>query len=175
MPYIRMAALMLAMSTLAAAGCGGSKSNSSSSASSTQTGASNAAASKSSTGTKTLTRAELIAQGDAICRRLTLQLRSPALDDNSLHTVGTTSVPEVALYRTAYNELSALTPPSTMTREWKVFVADMSKFPRELKTMGQFALAKNLNATNNVETEIGEVQRHRFAIARRNGLIECAE
>lgn len=179
MPYTRLVALTLAITTLTVAGCGGSNSNKPSQKASAQTGASNVAETQPSTPTprrtKPLARTELIKRGDAICRQLNQRLRSPSLRDNSLYTVGVTSVPTVSYYRAAFTELRSLTPPVAMANAWKTIVADVDKASGEIATMGRFALDNDSASTVRVEIKLGQTQRHRFTIARHNGFTDCGE
>jgi hypothetical protein len=180
MPHTRLIALALAATTLAAAGCGGSSTRSSSSPKTP------ASAERPVTGTPTsptpskasvpsgpLTRADLIARADAICKRLNLRARS--ITTTSLRTVGTTALTVAGYYRTALTELHKLTPSASMAGAWRALLADIAPVPSEATVMGRYALDNDIKSTVRVETHLGKIQRRRIALARHAGFKDCAE
>jgi hypothetical protein len=146
----RWAALALAVTTLTtASGCG-----------------------KSS---KPLTRAELIAKADDICRRVNGKLKSSNNTINN-HADIARIIPRLASFeQTALAELSKLVPPASMADDWKMIIAGAQTLADNTAKLGEYAKANKLKAARGLITSSQKVQHQTLAIAKRDGFKECSE
>jgi hypothetical protein len=184
MSHTRLVVFVLAASTVAVAGCGGSKTTSSQSKasvpaeqsaqtqqSSTQTESSTST--ESATAGKPLAHTALVAKADAICRHLNMQAATISI--KSPQDIARTA-PQLAIYyRTALTDLRKLTPPAAIAGDWKAIVADVQTLANEIVTVGKYAADNDPASMTRVDKNVTNVQRHRFAIAKRDGFKDCAE
>jgi hypothetical protein len=165
-----IAALVLATVMLAASGCGGSSKSSHQAASSTQAPASGNV--ESSASKAPLSRAELIAKADAICKdlnakRSTIVLRSVA--DYARY------LPQAAAYyRAAIVELDKLNPPASMSRDWQTIIKADRIIAVNTAKVGEDAKAKKIAAIRPLYAATAPIQKHRLATAQRDGFKYCS-
>ncbi len=114
-----LAAAALVTLAVAVAGCGGSSA-------------------------KPLTRAELTAQANAICKTVTAKLASKTINnEKDIARVA----PELASFeQSALTKLSKLVPPAELANDWKQFVADAETLAENTAKLGEYAKANNLKA-----------------------------
>jgi hypothetical protein len=177
MPRTRLAALALAATTVAVAGCGGSTKSSSQTTASSGTPPESVShtdsVAQSKAPTKQLTRAELIARGDEICarvnaRRNAITIRTPA--DVAL------LVPLAAYERTAFDELGNLTPPASMAADWKIIVATAQALAEDTGKAGETAGKTNAQAAaHGPLMAFRQAQQLLSVTAARAGFKDCAE
>jgi hypothetical protein len=142
----RLAAVALTTATLVVAGCGGSEA-------------------------KPLTRAELTAKANAICK--TVAGKFATKDINNKQEIARV-VPELAAFeQTALTELSKLIPPANLANDWKQFVAGAGTLAENTAKLGEYARANNLKAAGGLIASSEAVQRQMRATAKRDGIAEC--
>jgi hypothetical protein len=142
-----LAAVVLAATTLAASGCGSSP--------------------------KPLTRAELTAKANAICKTVTVRLaKSSIKTQRDIARVA----PELASFeQTALAELSKLVPPAELANDWKQFVAGAQTLAENTLKLGEYAKANNLKGAKGLITSSQAVQQQMTATAKRDGLKDCEQ
>jgi hypothetical protein len=142
-----LAAIMLAATALTASGCGKSA--------------------------KPLTRAQLIAKGDAICRRINRKLASTNIkSEQDIARVA----PKLASYeQEALADLGRLVPPASMADDWKVIVAGAQTLADNVAKLGEYAKANNLKAGRALIVSSEKVQRELQTTAKRDGFKDCSQ
>jgi hypothetical protein len=144
----RLAALALAATTLAASGCGGSTSSS-----------------------KSLTRLELVARGDAVCRRVNAKLAATTIRSKRDYA-------RLAVYeQAAVAEMRKLTPPASMANGWRQVVTGAQTLANATAKIGEYSLAdafRGTPATRSAYTAAAEGTRQMVAAAQREGFKDCA-
>jgi len=172
------AALALAATTLAASGCGGSPSTGSTDtstsatpSSSTATGTTTTAATETTSG-KPMTRAEiLIAKAGAICGRI--KARHRALNFKTQQDIAR-EIPLFASYQQAVlTELSKLTPPTSMTHEWKRFAAATQALANDTTRLGEYVKTNRFSATGPILARINKDESDVKTHAARDGIVGC--
>lgn len=149
MPRVSLVLPML-LSFVAITGCGGS----------------------SSPKTPPLTRSELIARGDVICKRLQTNLSSTSIkDEEELIRF----LPRVVAYqRQAFDELSHLTPPGDMAGDWKTILAGAKTLADISSKIAEAAKAKDTATYRALFAESSKVQQHVVTVAGRDGFKWCS-
>lgn len=143
----RLAAVALAATTLALAGCGSSS--------------------------KPLTRAELTAKANAICKSVTAKLASKTI---STQQDIARIAPELAGFeQSALAELGKLVPPAELANDWKQFVAGAQTLADNTAKLGEYAKANNLKAAKGLITSSQAIQQQMVATAKRDGLKSCEQ
>lgn len=174
----RLAALALAATTLAASGCGGSsKTTSTSTAAATTAPSSTGSTSTTTAATtaqhgKALTKAQLIAKADAVCKRIEVRL----------HAQGAKTVsdvvrlaPQLAAYHQARAaELDRVTPPASLEADWKQIVAAMHTAAEDTVKFGEYTKANNAAGTQELQAAAIRLHQQTLAIAMRDGITKCA-
>ncbi|HEY5194453.1 MAG TPA: hypothetical protein VIJ39_11365 [Solirubrobacteraceae bacterium] len=146
MGRIGLAAVALATTTLAIAGCGGSSA-------------------------KPLTRAELTAKANVICKTVTTRFASKSI--NSQQEMARV-IPELAAFeQTALAELSKLVPPAELANDWKKFVAGAETLAENTAKLGEYAKAKNIKAAGSLITGSEAIQQQMRATAKQDGITAC--
>lgn len=142
----RLAAVALAAATLAASGCGSSK---------------------------PLTRAELTAKADTICKTVTAKLASKTI--KSQQDIARIA-PELADFeQTALTDLGKLVPPAELESDWKQFVAGAQTLAENTAKLGEYAKSNNLKAAKGLILSSEAVQKQMVATAKRDGLKDCEQ
>jgi len=143
----RIGALALSAIVLAAPGCG-----------------------KSS---KPLTRAQLISQADAICKRVNAKLKVSKI--NSKQDIARV-VPQLATYeQQALADLGKLVPPASMANDWKTIVAGAQTLADNTAKLGEYAKENKLKAARGLVSTSEKVQQQVQATAKRDGFKECSQ
>lgn len=145
----RLAALALVVSMLAGSGCGGSASS-----------------------PKSLTRSDLIARADAICRRVNAKLTGTRIRSKRTFV-------ELAVYEhAAVTEMRKLIPPASMEKGWGQIVSGAQARADATANLGKYSLAEAFRgtpATRSAYTAGVEGARRMLAAAQREGLKDCAQ
>jgi hypothetical protein len=171
----RLLALALASTALAASGCGGGG-NSGAHASNSGNGAGSGADSNNSGGSRSfvrLTRAELIARADAICRRVVAQRDSIVITSP---TDEARVLPPFAAYQlSALAALARLYPPSSMGRDWNKFLASFRTLAADTEKVAMAAQSNSLRQMQSLSLPLNDARKHISVIAARDGLPSCSQ
>jgi hypothetical protein len=146
MGHTRLTAVALATAALAASGCGSAK---------------------------PLTRAELAAKADAICKTVSAKLASKTIKtQQDIARVA----PELASFeQSALSDLSKLVPPAELENDWKQFIAGAQTLAENTSKLGEYAKTNNLKQARDLITSSQAVQQRMTTIARRDGLKSCEQ
>lgn len=148
MTRMRMAAMLLAATiAVAGAGCGESA--------------------------KPLTRAQLIAKADTVCRRINKKLSSTTI--KSQQDIARIA-PKLAEYeQEALADLSKLVPPASMANDWKEIVAGAQTLADNIAKLGEYAKANNLKGARSLIQSSTKIQQQIQATAKRDGFKDCSQ
>jgi hypothetical protein len=161
MSRTRFALLALSMSALVGSGCGQSHT------------VKQSAAQKQSTASAALTRAELIAHADAICKRVNAKRATKV---NSRQDVLTDVAAYSSYAKIAYGELRKLNPPATMVTDWERLVAAAQILPAEAAKYVAYTKANDPQIPRNeLIKKIGAAETTMVNIARHDGFNDCAK
>jgi hypothetical protein len=145
----RLMAFAVAATVLVVSGCGGSAGSS-----------------------KRLTRSELIARGNTICRRLNTKLAATTIRSARDY------VPLAAYEHAAVMEMRKLTPPASMTSGWGQMVAGTQMLADATAKLGTYPQAGGFVATTpavrTAFTAAVEGTKRMTAAAGREGFKDCA-
>lgn len=147
MEHTRVAAIALTATMLAVCGCGSSS--------------------------KPLTRAELTAKADAICKTVTTKISSKRA--NTTQEIARLAAELASFEQSALTNLSKLVPPAELESDWKQFVAGAQTLAENTAKLGEYAKANNLKAAKGLLTSSEAVQKQMVAIAKRDGLTACEQ
>jgi hypothetical protein len=154
--------LVLLAAALAASGCG----SGSPSTASTRT--------SSFTAAKVLSRAQVIAQADAICRQLNVQLRAHVGSGESPRQLAQEIPPRVTLEQRSVQELGKLAAPSSVASALQTIVVYRRALAQELAQLGDDAKLDDTAAIRRLAASKAQshLQLRRFATAA--GFSDCA-
>jgi hypothetical protein len=141
-----MGAAVLAATALAVSGCGGSSS-------------------------KPLTRAELTAKANAICKTVTEKLSKKSV--KSVQEVARIATELASSEQSSLTELSKLVPPTELESDWKAFVAGADKLAENTAKLGEDAKANQFKAAGGLITSSEKTERQMLEIAKRDGIKNC--
>jgi hypothetical protein len=160
MPPTRLTALTLAAGAIAIGGCGSTSKSDSSTSNGTQ--AANA-----------LTRAQLIAQADAICASTNAALSASRIKSSSeLARI----LPQAAAYDRAETiQLRKLVPPASMANDWKQILVGVQKFAEATSAVAADAQTNKLAAATRLVAATERTHEQTAAIAKRDGFSDCGE
>lgn len=151
-----LAALGLAATVLATAGCGGS-------------GQSGGAAS-----TAALTRSELLTKAEAICKRVGAERAATLSHLVSYRDYGAL-VPRMARYETAAAaELAKLQPPASLAADWAQIVAADRSLTNYLLPYGRDVASRDRHDAGVIARAVIRIQRPMIATVKRDGISDCA-
>jgi hypothetical protein len=174
MLHIQLAALALASTALAVSGCGSSKTGSTTTAASTTTPTATAITTSTvsvATG-KPLTRAQLIAKGDAICA-ITNTKRLGATASSKAELVRT--LPQLALYNGEESEsLSKLVPPASMAHDWTLIVNDLHLYGEYANSAAQYAKENQEKTAGHQYEKAIKLIEQVMSTGRRDGFKYCS-
>jgi hypothetical protein len=156
MSYKPCAIPLAMLAALAVAGCGGA-------------------------GSKTLTRAELVAHADPVCKQVSTR-RTAANEE--LSKAGATSAkglrllarvaPGIATYEhQAVDQLRALKAPATLTSDWQQLLAGMQTLADDAAQIGVEAKADKLKKVESITSSGRSVREKLTTIASRDGFAYC--
>lgn len=147
MGYTSKACIALTAIALAASGCGSSS--------------------------KPLTRAELTAKADAICKTVTAKISSKSA--NNEQQISRLASELASFEQTALVNLSKLVPPAELETDWKKFVSGAQTLAENTAKLGEYAKAKNLKAGKALILSSENTQKQMVVIAKRDGLTACEQ
>jgi hypothetical protein len=147
MGHTRMAAIALTAITLAVSGCGSSP--------------------------KPLTRAELTAKANAICKTVTAKIASKTI--KTQQEIARVASELASFEQTALASLSKLVPPAELEGDWKRFVSGAQTLAENTEKLGEYAKANNLKGAKGLITSSEATQKQMVAIAKRDGLTACEQ
>jgi hypothetical protein len=122
---------------------------------------------------KPLTRAELTARANAICKRVSAKISSKSV--NSQQGLARAAGELAVFEQSALIDLSKLVPPAELESDWKMFVAGAQTLAENTAKLGEYAKANNLKAAHNLIASSEAVQKQMVATARRDGLTACEQ
>jgi hypothetical protein len=159
-------ALALAVTTLVA-GCGNT-------ASTKQTipAATSSAQAEIPAPAKAVSRAQLIASADAICRGIQAKRAQASHANQSIATEGSRDIKYLQL---EYTELARLTPPQSLATDWKRIVADSHAQAVAAARLVEYAEAHRLGQAGSILSQMGNAEHRIAAIAERDGFHACAQ
>jgi hypothetical protein len=146
----RVTTLALTATALAIAGCGGSSS-------------------------KALTRAELTAKADVICKHVSTELASANKQASSVQAIAQIAPKLSSLEQAGLAELSKLTPPSELANDWKTFVAGAQTLSENTAKLGEYAKANKIKEAQVVIVSSEKTQQQMVALAKKDGLTACVQ
>lgn len=120
-------------------------------------------------------RSQLIARADAICRRLNAQIKANKQSSLRLNEIARFAPRNAALEATALKELSKLTPPASIARDWHQVIAYRRTLMEELVKLGRYAKANNARAIHKLAASKKRVHQKLLATATRNGFKDCPQ
>ena len=175
MNHLRLVAVALATTSIAASGCGGSSKTSSGTAS-TPTGSSTSHTESSptepSTQTGPLTRAELIAQADTICRRLNQKRLSTTV--GARQTYADVLTPVAAYDQAAAAQMRKLTPPASIAKDWNQIVSGTQAIADAMTATVAYAKAGKLKEAEPLSIKLERATQQILSAAKRAGFKDCA-
>ena len=176
MLYAQLAALALATTALAAAGCGSTSKQSSTDSSvgaSTATAARTTATTATSASGKHITPAEsiLIAKAGAICQRVKAQHRSMRLATN--YAIAHEIPRFAAAQQATVAELSRITPPASMAHEWEKLVRSARLLASDTTKLGETAAAYHFSAIGHMVVRMDKDEQTITRLAKHNAITGC--
>jgi|HubBroStandDraft_3_1064219.scaffolds.fasta_scaffold21798_3 hypothetical protein len=147
MRYTRAATIALTAMAMAVSGCGSSS--------------------------KPLTRAELTAKANEICKTVTAKISTKSA--NTQQQIGRVAEELASFEQTALANLSKLVPPPELESDWKQFVAGAQTLAENTAKLGEYAKANNLKAAKGLIRSSEATQKQMLAIAKRDGLNACEQ
>jgi len=179
MLHAHLAAPALAAIALATIGCGGSSKTGSSAAATTTAPAATTTTTTVALPTTTvklatgrpLTRAELIAKADPICKRMNTKVFGIRVKSISEFASVT---PQMAIYiNTASADLGKLVSPARMTRDWARIVNGLQLYGEYVSKIGQYAQANDISAARQQYATAQNILVQMNTIGKNDGFIQC--
>jgi hypothetical protein len=143
-----LAAAVLAATALAVCGCGSSS--------------------------KPLTRAELTAKADTICKSVSAKLATNK-KISSIQDIARTAPKLASSEQSALNELSKLVPPAAMEADWKTFITGAQSLAENTAKLGEYAKSNNLKSARTLIVSSETTVKQMTAIAQKYGIKNCEQ
>jgi hypothetical protein len=125
---------------------------------------------------KPLTRAQLTAKANTICKKVTVKLQAATKKGVSTVQQIAHLAPELASYEeTALVELGKLIPPAALESDWKTFISGAQTLAENTSKLGEYAKANNLKSARALIKSSTTTQQRMVAIAKRDNLKECEQ
>ena len=195
MLHTHLAALVLTATTIAMAGCGGSsKSGQATTSATTTTPTTSSTATTATTGTgattnagstatlpavkvqiasgKPLTKAQWISQGDAICARLSKELKAVSVKvSGELPRV----LPRAAAYeRAAAIEFAKLVPPTSRASDWQQYVNETLQWAEGTTKVAETAKLGDAITETPLVRATTATYEHLLKLAKHDGFKVCS-
>ncbi|HEY5261468.1 MAG TPA: hypothetical protein VIJ33_05105 [Solirubrobacteraceae bacterium] len=122
---------------------------------------------------KPLTRAELTAKANAICKAVTAKLPKKAA--GSMQEIARLAGKLASSEQGALTELSKLVPPADLESDWKTFIADAEKLAENTAKLGEDAKSNNLKVAGPLISSSENLEQRMLAIAKRDGIKNCEQ
>ncbi len=124
---------------------------------------------------KPLTRAELIAKADAICKRANDKLKSSNTTIKTQQDIAKLAPKLASFEQGALAELSKLEPPAALANDWKMIIAGAQTLADNTAKLGEYARRNDIKAARGLIQTSEKVQQQTLAIAKRDGFKECSQ
>jgi hypothetical protein len=161
-------------------GCGGKAQTTGSAASATRSSA------RTSSDTSTaphaspiVTRAQLVAQANAICRKENAALADANVTGKSPHEIADAVVRNESIEREAVRELSRLTPPSAVAVDYLTMLEERTSLANLLSDLAAAVLRNSVDplkglANSKLAKEKQQFRKRLRRVARKVGFKDCA-
>jgi cell division inhibitor SulA len=116
----------------------------------------------------------LVAKADAICDELNRRLADVHVSSTDDHELARITPVSAALEEQAIRDLSVLTPPASLARDWQQMMGYRRTLARELKQLGRAAKAKDEHRVQSLIASKKLVHHKLELIATHAGLVACA-
>jgi hypothetical protein len=121
-----------------------------------------------------LSRARLIARAEAICERFNAEIAAVAAKNTSVAEIERQVPRNAALELAALGELSKLTPPSTMAREWRAILGYRRALVGQLVELARAAKQSDARAISTLTAAKGREHELLLSAATHAGFRSCA-
>ncbi len=119
-------------------------------------------------------RLQLIGMADTICKRLDTKLATVNPANLSAGEIARFAPPRAVLERTALAELSKLTPPASIARDWGQVIAYRRTLMEELFKLGRYAKIDDTSGIRALAVSKKRVHQQLLAVATRDGFKYCS-
>lgn len=127
----------------------------------------------SSSSSKPLERGQLLAKGNAICRRITTRLAASTVSGAPSDAL--VMLPVAAYEHSAAAQMRKLTPPASMAQGWKQMIAGLETLATATANLGEDARTSNHKAEPAHSSEAVKGTKQMTVTAQREGFRDCAE
>lgn len=121
-----------------------------------------------------LSKAQLLAAGESVCRHLNKELAASKDVIRTQADYARVAPQRAAIVSASMVELKKLTPPASIAGDWQKIVSDRQSLDEYITKLGQDATAKDSNAIRLALASSSVVVQDLYAVATRVGLKECA-
>jgi hypothetical protein len=169
--------LFLAVLALSIAGCGGGSSTAApagSSASGSGTAAANVRRTPSSSD-PALSKSQLVARADTICKRLNAEIVARETPGASVQEVIRVVPGNASLEQEALKQLAKLSAPASLSRDWQQILAGRRTLATQLLALVQDAKHDDVRAMQALSAQKKRVHGTLRAVATRDGFRDCSE
>jgi hypothetical protein len=122
---------------------------------------------------KRLTRAELIARADAICRRVNTLRHSTTITSRA--DLARVLPPFAAYEQSALVNLTKLTPPASMKSDWNKIVANFRILAGDTEQVAEHAKSNTLSKVGSLSVALNHAGQRVSAVAARDGFKDCSQ
>jgi hypothetical protein len=119
--------------------------------------------------------AQLIARADAICKRLSDEIKAtlPGKRDSNLE-LGRNALQHAALERKAASTLGKLTPPPSLAHDWAQILAYSRRLSSGLVTLSRYWKLDEKQGISAVAASKNQIHLKLSALASRDGFKDCS-
>jgi hypothetical protein len=122
---------------------------------------------------KPLTRTELTAKADTICKSVSAKVAGKSA--NSVQGIARTATELSSSEQSALNELSKLIPPVAMEADWKTFIAGAQTLAENTAKLGEYAKSNNLKNARALILSSEATVKQMTAIAQKYDIKGCEQ
>jgi hypothetical protein len=122
---------------------------------------------------KPLTRAELTAKADTICKSVSAKVAGKTA--NTIQAVARTATELSSSEQSALNELSKLVPPTAMETDWKAFIAGAQTLAENTAKLGEYAKSNKLKSARTLIVSSEATAKQMTSIAQKYGIKNCEQ
>ena len=119
-----------------------------------------------------LSKSELVAKGDAICKRVNARIAKQP-DPQSAADLKRLAQRTIKVYDPAIDDMKALDPPSELESDFKKFVASLRRLRDLTKRIGDAAGEGDTAKIKHVSTDAQKVQQEYRRLTGKIGFKEC--
>jgi hypothetical protein len=116
----------------------------------------------------------LIARADTICRGLDTKRAAVNPANLSMREIARFAPPRAALEQAAVTELSKLTPPASIARDWRQVIAYRTTLTKELFKLGSDAKVNDAPGIRALAASKKLVHQKLLTVATRDGFKYCS-